>query len=76
MFTIITNYKKMFSSFIKNELSGPAVSPAVSSTPVTVKDFRDGDDLEDLKNLKKIFNDKKINLKELQVINNSINQIT
>jgi hypothetical protein len=77
MFTIITNNKKMFSSFIKNKLSpGPAVSPAGSSTPVKAKDFKKGDDLQDLKNLQKMFIDNKIDSKEMKVINNSINDIT
>jgi hypothetical protein len=77
MFAIITNYKKMFSSFIKNEFApGLTTSPAASSTPVTVKDFQEGGDLGDLKNLQKMFSDRKIDSKEMKVINDSINNIT
>jgi hypothetical protein len=76
MFAIITNYKKMFSSFIKNEFgAGLTTSPAASSTPITVDDFK-GDDTQDLKALQKVFNDGKMTAKEAKILNDSIDYIT
>jgi hypothetical protein len=68
MFAIITNYKKMFSSFIKNEFgAGLTTSPAASSTPITVDDFK-GVDSKGLRALQKILTDKRIDPEEARIM--------
>jgi predicted component of type VI protein secretion system len=70
MFTVITNYKKMFSSFIKNEF-------AFGENPqgITVADFKEGDELKDLKLLKEISKDNRIDSEEAKIIKRSLRYI-
>jgi hypothetical protein len=71
MFTAITNYKKMFSSFIKNEFGA---SPRPDPTPVTVQDFRDGNGVKDSKYLEEMFDNNTLSGIEMKVINDSTDE--
>jgi hypothetical protein len=68
MFTAITNYKKMFSSFIKNEF-GANHKP--NPTPVTVQNFIDSNGVKDSDYLLKMFDNKSLSGREMKVINDS-----